>query len=103
MFKDLSRNLIFYTKKYIYKLLLKWIFPKKWSMYLKRKFGIPEYRVSYKEVDIYVPKAVLDFMHTHVPMDINPFKHSYKTQLQPTPLHEILANKTSFTPPPLIA
>ena len=82
--------------------MLCWFIPRKaWRIRLGNKFGFGDRLVSYKEVDIYVPKAVLGFMHTHAPMDINPFKHSYKTQLQPTPLQEILANKTS-PPPPIV-
>lgn len=92
----------FYIQRLIYKVLC-WFIPKKaWRIRLGDKFGFGDRLVSYKEVDIYVPKAVLDFMYTHAPTDINPFKHSYKTQLQPTPLQEILANKTSFASPPLI-
>lgn len=90
----------FYIQRLIYKVLC-WFIPKKaWRIRLGDKFGFGDRLVSYKEVDIYVPKAVLDFMYTHAPTDINPFKHSYKTQLQPTPLQEILANKTSFASPP---
>lgn len=89
----------FYLKRLFVKIVC-WFLPKKkWRLALRNALRFGKEVVLLQDVDSYVPKSVLLDMRERSPIDFLP---TYKENLNPMPLAEILAlkNTNNIVPPP---